>query len=90
MMDKAQHYLVDVEDRYDRDVRKFVKLYAYGEHDIRNQVAEMAGSWRVRRVLEYHEECGYVWAVHDTKIKGRALPFGCPSEAEARAAFGDR
>jgi hypothetical protein len=38
----------------------------------------------------YHEECGYAWAVHDNRVQANRRPFGCPSEAEARAAYGDR
>lgn len=38
----------------------------------------------------FHEDCGYLWKLHDNRVAGRALPFGCPSEAEARAAWGDR
>lgn len=38
----------------------------------------------------FHEECGYLWSLHDNRIAGRALSFGCPSEAEARAEWGDR
>lgn len=38
----------------------------------------------------FHDECGYAWAIHDNTNLANRLPFGCPSEAEARAAFGDR
>ena len=34
--------------------------------------------------------CGFAWSIHDNTTLANRLPFGCPSEAEARAAFGDR
>lgn len=36
----------------------------------------------------FHEDCGYLWNLHDNTIKGRPLPFGCPSETDAREAWG--
>lgn len=38
----------------------------------------------------FHVECGYAWEAHDPANPAAALPFGCPSEADARAAWGDR
>lgn len=38
----------------------------------------------------FHEGCGYLWKLHDNRDSASVLPFGCPSENEARAAFGDR
>lgn len=34
--------------------------------------------------------CGYLYALHDNTRAGRPLPFGCPSESDARMAFGDQ
>lgn len=38
----------------------------------------------------FHEACSYAWRLHDNTRAGRPQPFGCPSESEARAAWGDR
>lgn len=34
--------------------------------------------------------CGYRWSAHDNRDPRNQLPFGCPSEASARAQWGDR
>jgi hypothetical protein len=37
----------------------------------------------------FHEDCQFAWSVHDTRIAGRPLPFGCPrDEAEAASHWG--
>jgi hypothetical protein len=51
-----------------------------------------AGELRQRHGISptFHEECGYAWAAHDNKNRANRLPFGCPSESAARAAYGDK
>jgi hypothetical protein len=51
-----------------------------------------AGELRRRNDVDpsFHEECGYAWAAHDNTDLADRLPFGCPSESAARAAYGDR
>jgi len=45
-------------------------------------------------VYGFHEECGYVWRLHDSQQVGPPNfwkgPFGCPPENVARAAYGDQ
>ena len=38
---------------------------------------------------DFHDACGYAWWAHDNRIAGRPLPFGCPTETEARQRYGE-
>lgn len=49
-----------------------------------------ASKWPQLEPVEFCPDCGYLWSLHDNRVTGSLLPFGCPSELEARAAAGDR
>lgn len=61
--------------------------YAPRLHDVATR--PLAPGWH-EDTSTFHNECGFLWGLHDNRIAGRPLPWGCPSEAEARSAFGDR
>lgn len=42
------------------------------------------------RFHDGEDGCGYAWSAHDNRVLANRRPFGCPDEAEARAAWGDR
>jgi hypothetical protein len=37
----------------------------------------------------FHEDCGYLWSLHDNSDPLNKGPFGCPSELAARLRWGD-
>lgn len=94
-MDSPLRFTVDLEQAHDSDVRKYVRLYAFGENDLRNQVREFYPGWRLRSFerpdpTRFHDECGYAWHAHDNRVRTNRHPFGCPTETMARSADGDR
>lgn len=92
MSDSPRAYLAQLEPMAD-GATKEVRLFAFGEHDLRNQVWSFHPGFRLRSFrpdTDVHEDCGYAWDAHDNRVFLNKLPFGCPTEAAARAQWGDR
>lgn len=90
-------------NRWDPDEGKFaVRLHAIGQVSARELAVEKvrdeypdAMALRVEEVPEetpgMHDGeggCGFAWAAHDNTDRFATGPFGCPTEAIARARWG--
>jgi hypothetical protein len=49
MTDIRRPFVVDLEKRYDADIRMYQRVTAYGVNDVRNQVASYWPEYRIRR-----------------------------------------
>lgn len=85
-------YRVFMEARWEEGERFTVRIpAALGPHDARNQARELRpGASPLTEELDpdFHEACGFRFDLHDNRIPGRRLPFGCPTETTARLRWG--